>query len=95
MASYHRSGVDGVLYPDALYTMAGITKALNIGAHKIAEEIKSGRLKAHEYGRGYMFLGADIIALVTGMTPDQRSKFVSDDIVAVVLKRGKAVRKAS
>lgn len=98
MAAYHREGIDGVLYPDAIYTMAGITQALNIGPHKLAEEIKAGRLKPHEYGRGYLFLGADIIALITGMTPEQRSKFISDDIVAVVLKKSKAAkstRKAS
>lgn len=59
-----RECVDGILIEAALYTKAGITKAIGIGEHTIAEWMKRGWIKPLVSGRGYLFKGVDVVKAV-------------------------------
>jgi hypothetical protein len=62
MSDQSKQEPEGVLRPDWFYSTAGICKALPIGSHVIAELIKQRRLEPTKLGRGYGFMGHEIIA---------------------------------
>lgn len=53
---------EGVIRPDWFYSTAGLEKALPIGSHTIGEWVKTGRIEPTKCGRGYGFMGHEIIA---------------------------------
>jgi hypothetical protein len=54
--------VEGVIRPDWFYSTDGLYKALPIGERTVAEWVRTNRIEPTKCGRGYGFMGHEIIA---------------------------------
>lgn len=49
-----------------IYTTAEVAKQLGVTAATVRAHIKTGRLKAHRFGKGFTVTGDDLRAFITG-----------------------------